>query len=296
MNQVRDSYNLMVYSVDYSVNMSNSRDDCHLCHIHDHNHPSSLLRTSTLRDSSPPPRPRRHSRSGSIDKQYRSHHSDHNHHNHHNHNHHHHHDRERHHSRAGRVPSALARLSEHSSHSLPASRSNTLNLYPEQVSVLPDGGHRYLGGDRTSVRSLELTSPRHAPDNRSHHSLQHVTSMQKPSHLHSSTDILTNSMPALRSHGSHLSLNHLPLGLTSPETRTADFFMPGNRLPYKDDSRKHRFNLQTVMLIGCYTLLVSKYHSICYLKNSMNTIPILNLCCLHIHICLKFTGAVVFKL
>lgn len=153
----------------------------------------------------------------------------------------------------GRVPSALARLSEHSiAQSLPASRSNTLQLYPEQVSVLPDGGHRFIGGDRASVRSLELTSPRHAPDNRSHHSLvMQTTTLQKPSV--STTDLLNTSLPPLRAHPSQLSLSrHNTLEpLTQPTP--ADYFM--QRLPFKDDGRKHRFNLQTVMLIGCYTLL-----------------------------------------
>ncbi|XP_018018572.1 putative uncharacterized protein DDB_G0289263 [Hyalella azteca] len=222
-----------------------SREDCHLCHIHDHNHPSTLLRTSTLRDPSPPPRPRRHSRSGSMDRDY--HHHDRHHH------HHHHHDRERRHSRSGRVPSALARLSEHNSHSLPASRSNTLNLYPEQVSVLPDGGHRFIGGDRVSVRSLELTSPRHAPDNRSHLSLQQGATLQKT--LPDNMGTMGSAYLPLRSHGgSHLSLQQGTV-IPTVQDRAQDYYLQVNRLPFKEDSRKHRFNLQTVLLIGCYTLL-----------------------------------------
>ena len=250
--------------------MPSNSNDCHLCHIHDHNSPSTLLRTSTLRDNSPPPsrHHRRHgtrSRSGSIDNAYREsrHHHHDRHHHHHNHDrHHHHHDR--HHGSGskvvGRVPSALARLSEHSAvQSLPASRSNTLQLYPEQVSVLPDGGHKYIGGDRASVRSLELSSPRHAPDNRSHHSLIQTTTLQKPTTI-LSADMLTNSLPPLAPHhGSQLSLNRQSsLPPPPPQPTPADFFMQVNRLPsFKDESRKHRFTLQTVMLIGCYALLVS---------------------------------------
>ncbi|KAF2367445.1 hypothetical protein FHG87_001800 [Trinorchestia longiramus] len=227
--------------------MPASRDECHLCHIHDHNHPSTLLRTSTLRDASPPSRARRHSsRGGSMDRDYHRHHRDHHHHHHHNH----HHDKERRHSRSGRVPSALARLSEHNSHSLPASRSNTLNLYPEQVSVLPDGGHRFIGGDRVSVRSLELTSPRHTDDNGSHHSLQQTTTLQKPL-----SNTLGSSFMPLHSHGgSHLSLQQATV-MPSSQDRAQDYYLQVNRLPYKEDARKHRFNLQTVLLIGCYTLL-----------------------------------------
>lgn len=45
--------------------------------------------------------------------------------------------------------------------------------------------------------------------------------------------------------------------LTLAQDTEQDYYLHVNRARYKDDARKQRFNLQTVMLIGCYTMLVS---------------------------------------
>lgn len=45
--------------------------------------------------------------------------------------------------------------------------------------------------------------------------------------------------------------------LTLAQDTEQDYYLHVNRARYKDEARKQRFNIQTVMLIGCYTMLVS---------------------------------------
>ena len=225
--------------------MPSNRDSCRRCHSQDEANLSRMAR-----DSSPNPRPHRHYRSGSVADISRQHDSldDYAHEHHHHslpHNHqsfshsHHNHTTDR----KLRGSSGLARLSEHhSSHSLPSSRSNTLNVYPDQVSVLPDGGRRYLGGDRRNMSSLGLH--RDMLDNQS---------------LYRSQSIYKNPNPLGLAglNASRLSLHHSMGGMPNPESRHSDFFLPASRFPFNWKSKKRMLKLQTIMLVGCYSLLVS---------------------------------------
>lgn len=57
----------------------------------------------------------------------------------------------------------------------------------------------------------------------------------------------TLSRHDLHPHGSNLTL---------AQDTEQDYYMHIHRARYKDEARKQRFNLQTFMLIGCYTMLV----------------------------------------
>ncbi|XP_053634469.2 uncharacterized transmembrane protein DDB_G0289901-like [Cherax quadricarinatus] len=254
-----------------------SSSNCHLCHIHDHVPGSSLLRTHPLRVSHT--RSRNHSRSSSSGEghPHHSHHSrDHSHRS---------RDPSRHsrdhsrhsrdhsrHSRDGssreirdmeakqaKAASTLAKLSERS-HSLPGSRSSTLSR-PNEVSVLPDGDahhhhHHHQHRDRRGstgsradyngvLAALLETRAASLPRN---HSVN----------VHREPDLLT-ALPRTHnnSRSSTLSRTRDPHGsnLTLAQDTEQDYYMHVHRARYKDEARKQRFNLQTVMLIGCYTLL-----------------------------------------
>ncbi|XP_045603580.1 uncharacterized protein DDB_G0283357 [Procambarus clarkii] len=241
---------------------------CHMCHIHDHVPGSSLLRTHPLRVSHNRSRNpsksshTRHSRDHSRDHIHHSrdhiHHSrDHSHHSHHS-----------HHSRdsgsreirdaeikQAKVASALAKLSERS-HSLPGSRSSTLSR-PNEVSILPDvDAHLHHRHDRRGSTGSR------ADYNGVLAALLETRAASLPSHhsgsVHREPDLLT-ALPRTHhnSRTSSLSRTRDPHGsnLTLAQDTEQDYYMHIHRARYKDEARKQRFNLQTVMLIGCYTLL-----------------------------------------
>ncbi|KAK7074655.1 hypothetical protein SK128_009806 [Halocaridina rubra] len=227
-----------------------STSDCHLCHIHDHAPGSTLLRTHPLRAS-------QRSRNPSTTTLHRNGH------------HHHHHMNGGHHSRdnsilrdtdakTARVASALARLSERS-HSLPGSRTSTLSRQNE-VSVLPDGSghdHGHRGGD---VHSLSRSQREY---NNVLSALLDSRVGSLPSNhstVHREPDIL-NALPRTRNNSRASTLTRAQLhrgpgsNLTLAQDTEHDYYTHINRGRYKDESRKQRFNIQTVMLIGCYTML-----------------------------------------
>ncbi|XP_071513631.1 uncharacterized protein [Panulirus ornatus] len=239
--------------------MPEGSSSCHLCHIHDHAPGTSLLRTHPLRASHS--RSRHQSRTSTTPLP-RSHHS------HALHSHAHHsrdHDHARHsreslreaEAKQAKVASALAKLSERS-HSLPGSRGSTLSRANE-VSVLPDGGdphghHRGQQDGHGSTRSraeyngvlAALLETRAASLPSNHTSVHREPDLLSAlPHPHNNSRTSTLSRPR-DPHGSNLTL---------AQDTDQDYYMHIQRSRYKDEARKQRFNLQTVMLIGCYTML-----------------------------------------
>lgn len=219
---------------------------CHLCHLHSHNH-DNLVRTSPLRQSRGKSR---HSKYSTSSNSHRHHHG---------------------HSNSGyssrdepiermgrsNSSSALARLTDHS-HSLPGSRSNSLSRYQREVSTLPDGGDTYTGrGMRTSTstRSLDLNPPLTSLLDARTTSLPRVSTSLHHTQIHAQPDILVNALPRSRANSRSGSLPRNPVALSQDNSH--DYYLDMHRQRFKEEKRKNRFNLQTVMLIGCYSLLVS---------------------------------------
>ncbi|XP_064110983.1 homeobox protein 2-like [Macrobrachium nipponense] len=227
-------------------------NDCHLCHIHDHAPASTLLRTHPLRASQS--RSRNPSKSSITTLNRNLHH------------HHHHHHDGGHHSRDNgtirdadaksmRVASALAKLSERS-HSLPGSRASTISR-PNVVSVLPNGSppeHVHRGNDVHSISrsQREYNNVLAALLDTRVGSLpsSHSASHREPDLLNALPRTRNNSRASTLSRGQ---LHHS--NLTLAQDTEQDYYTHINRSRFKDEARKQRFNIQTVMLIGCYTML-----------------------------------------
>ncbi|XP_066958510.1 uncharacterized transmembrane protein DDB_G0289901-like [Macrobrachium rosenbergii] len=227
-------------------------NDCHLCHIHDHAPASTLLRTHPLRASQS--RSRNPSKSSTTTLSRNLHH------------HHHHHHDGGHHSRDNgtirdadaksmRVASALAKLSERS-HSLPGSRASTISR-PNEVSVLPNGSppeHNHRGNDVHSISrsQREYNNVLAALLDTRVGSLpsSHSASHREPDLLNALPRTRNNSRASTLSRGQ---LHHS--NLTLAQDTEQDYYTHINRSRFKDEARKQRFNIQTVMLIGCYTML-----------------------------------------
>ncbi|XP_068245844.1 uncharacterized transmembrane protein DDB_G0289901-like [Palaemon carinicauda] len=227
-------------------------NDCHLCHIHDHAPASTLLRTHPLRASQSRSRNPSKSSTTTLNRNL--------------HNHHHHHHDGGHHSRENgtireadakslRVASALAKLSERS-HSLPGSRGSSISR-PNEVSILPNGSppeHSHRGNEIPSIsRSqreynnvLAALLETRAGSLPSSHSASH----REPDLLNALPRTHNTSRASTISRGQ---LHHS--NLTLAQDTEQDYYTHINRSRFKDEARKQRFNLQTVMLIGCYTML-----------------------------------------
>ncbi|RXG72256.1 hypothetical protein Avbf_07270 [Armadillidium vulgare] len=211
---------------------------CHMCHLHSHNQ-DNLLKTSPLRNS------RCRSRSSS---KHRNHHG---------------------HSNSGysttrdevsRVArsnssSALARLTDNS-HSLPGSRTNSLSRYHREVSIMPDGGDTYgrVMRSSSSTRSLDTNPPMTILDARTTSLPRISTLLHSHPQIHAQPDIIVNALPRSRAESRTGSLTRNAVNLSQDNSH--DYYLDIHRQRFKDEKRKHRFNLQTVMLIGCYTLLM----------------------------------------
>ena len=221
---------------------------CHLCHIHDHAPGSTLLRTSPLRQS------KTRTRFNST--------SSHHHHNHgHSHHHHHNSSNEPYHrtSDIARIPSALARLSERS-HSLPGSRRNSVSRH-EPVSVLPNGSAedytRHLRSSRQDIRGSHRSLD-HGIQNQTILDTRTVGLIREPTPIQREPDLLMETLPRSLHDSRNSTLSRVPSHISMARETGQDYYLHIQQNRYKDEARKQRFNLQTVMLIGCYTLLVSK--------------------------------------
>ncbi|CAL4076241.1 unnamed protein product, partial [Meganyctiphanes norvegica] len=260
-------------------------DNCHLCHIHDHATSSGLTRTTPLRSSQIRSRHASHSsrHEPAVSTLPHTHgHSSHNHSHIHSNGHaggsnghaglplnagslH----RDTLHRQGStrdkheRVASVLARLSE-KSHSVPGSRNSTLTN--DHISVIPDGHAN------PELSFSYVTPDPHNPIRRSKSHRNPFTghlehrSPSLPMHVNNSDvlhepDLLMTTIPRVPGGSRHSTLSrHQNMGhhrsnLSLANDTDQDYYIHATRARYKDDERKQRFNLQTVMLIGCYTML-----------------------------------------
>ena len=222
---------------------------CHLCHIHDHahDHGSTLLRTSPLRHSR---------KSRSRHNSSRSHH-----HNAHHDHHHHHHDHglndPYHRTDITKLPSALARLSDRS-HSLPGSRRGSIS--GNDISDLPNGS-----AEDYVTRRMRTSRQERKNSRRSTEQVQPIVHSRRgsmardTSPVHREPDLVLGTIPRVNPDSRNSTLSRVPSHMSMPRESGQDYYLHVQQNRFKEEARKQRFNLQTVMLIGCYTLLVSDF-------------------------------------